>query len=386
MARIGVATTSCLLVCALVATASAAPSSPATRPGWPRTVAAGPVLPGPSGGLVVVSRQSFRYTVRAFRRDGRPLWTSSRTADCGNCDDGPQPEALQADGTYGPIGAEGDDIWAVDPRGRIVPGCAGVVSRAGGCVAGDRIVDPASRSSPGVRGRPAGGPPWTVSDDRYEWQDDSDVPPVTVADHAGLVYAAFASPVERSGGRAVPGLLMAVNPSARAIIWTRVGPTEALTALGAGLLVSRDGGIAAIGPDGADRWVRGLPPGQRVSPDGALHDAARGRLYISRTGAGAPGVTALVAGTGAQVWRTRPRDRARLLSVGRGGRVYLAIDAPSRRAVRAVRLADGAVAWERRTSVEVRGARELANGTVAVSAGARFASSSSDRLTVLDPR
>ena len=75
-------------------------------------------------------------TVSAYRRDGRRLWSARRAPGCGNCDDGPQPAVLQADGTYGPIGVEGDDFWAVDARGRIVTGCAGVVYPDGACVVG----------------------------------------------------------------------------------------------------------------------------------------------------------------------------------------------------------------------------------------------------------
>ena len=44
-----------------------------------------------------------------------------------------------------------------------------------------------------------------------------------------------------------------------------------------------------------------------------------------------------------------------------------------------------ATAWERRTSLPVRGARELAGGHVAVSAGQQFGPTTSDRLTVLVP-
>ena len=386
MRRITVAVALALLIAALAAAAAAAAAPARVLPGWPKSVGAGTVHQGPGGGIVVVSQDAFEYTVRAFRRDGGNLWTSRRTAACGNCDDGPQPEALQPDGTYGPIGAEGDDIWAVDDRGRVVTGCAGVVLPDGSCFVGGRRVDAGFAGFPAILGRPAAAPPWTAWDDRYEWQDDFDVPPMTVRDGAGVVYAAFSAPLDRASGNRLSGLLMAVDPDARTILWTRIGPVQALTALGSGVLVGRDGGIAAIGPGGADRWTRPLPPGQRVSPAGAIFDAARDRLHISRSGGGAPGVTALVASTGAQAWRTRPRDRARLLSVGRGGRVYLAVDATARRAIRGVRFADGSTAWQRRTSQEVRGARELADGTVAVSAGARFSSGSADRLTLLDPR
>ncbi len=374
-----------LLALLPVAPASAAPPSATTVPGWPRAIPAGTVLPGPGGGVVVVWRGEAGVTVRAFARDGRRLWSTTRDPDCGNCDDGPQPEALQPDGTYGPIGDEGDDSWAVDARGRIVEGCTGVVSADGACVAGAGLLSPLPPSlfAPGVRGRTASGVTWTASDPGWGWAGD--VPPMAARDAAGIVYVAFADPARASGGEPAPGLLMAVDPSARAVLWTRLGPTEVLTGLDEGVLVSENGGITAVGPDGVARWARPLAAGQRVRPAEVVNDAPRGRVYVGRTGGARPGVTALDAATGAQAWRTRPADRARLLSVGRGGRVYVAVDRPGLRAVRAMRIAGG-VAWERRTRIPALSARELADGTVAVSAGARYGHGSDDRLTLLDPR
>jgi hypothetical protein len=390
----GIATLIVAIVAAALPAASAVAASPRVVAGWPRNVAAGTVHQGPGGGLVVISigdatLEQGAQTVSAFRRDGRRLWSARRAPGCGNCDDGPQPEALQADGTYGPIGVEGDDFWAVDPRGRIVTGCAGVVYPDGACVVGGPREDAALRSSPAITGRPVGAPPWVVWDDRYGWRDEFDVPPMTVRDGAGVVYAAFVAPTERATGQRLwqSGLLMAVDPATHAILWTRVGPTQVLTGLGSGVLVSEAGGISAIGADGGVRWSRGLSSRQRVVPQQAVYDAARGRVYIGRAyGSEPPGVSALVVSTGAQAWRTRPRDRASLLSVGRGGRVYLAIDSPDRRAARAVRFADGRTVWEWRTSLPVLGARELVNGTVAVSAGNRYAPGRADRLTLLDPK
>ena len=234
-----------------------------------------------------------------------------------------------------------------------------------------------------------GVPPWAVWDDRYVWRDEFDVPPMTVRDGGGLLYAAFVAPTERATGRRLfqSGLLMAVDPTTQTILWTRVGPTQVLTGLGSGVLVNEAGGISAIGADGGVLWSRGLSDRQRAVPAQTVYDAARGRVYISRIiGHEPPGVTALVASTGAQVWRTRPADRASLLSVGRGGRVYLAIDAPGRRGARAVRFADGRTVWEWRTSLPVLGARELVNGSVAVSAGTPYSPSRADRLTLLDAR
>ena len=109
--------------------------------GWTVTTPAGTVEPGPEGGAVViayvpdlVNDLNATLTVTAFRRDGRRLWSAARRPECGNCDDGPQPTRRQPDGTYGPIGYEGDDFWSVDPKGRIVTGCTGVVLPDATCV------------------------------------------------------------------------------------------------------------------------------------------------------------------------------------------------------------------------------------------------------------
>ena len=277
------------IVAALLATGAVA-APPRVVAGWPRNVAAGTVHQGPGGGLVVISigdatLEQGAQTVSAFRRDGRRLWSARRAPGCGNCDDGPQPAALQADGTYGPIGIEGDDFWAVDARGRIVTGCAGVVYPDGACVVGGPREDAALRTSPAIMGRPVGAPPWVVWDDRYGWRDEFDVPPMTVRDGAGLVYAAFVAPTERATGHRLlqSGLLMAVDPTTHAILWTRVGPTQVLTGLGSGVLVNEAGGISAIGADGGVRWSRGLSARQRVVPAHAVYDAARGRVYIGRS-------------------------------------------------------------------------------------------------------
>ena len=74
------------------------------------------------------------------------------------------------------------------------------------------------------------------------------------------------------------------------------------------------------------------------------------------------------------------------MSVGRGGRVYLAVDAPGRRAARGVRLASGSTVWQHRTGQPVLGVRELVNGTVAISAGSGYAGSSGGRMAIIDPR
>lgn len=388
MGRLPPVVVSALALCA-VAPATAAPPSPPTVPGWPRAVHAGRVLQGPSGGVVVVSQATGAFRVSAFRRDGRRLWSHARRPDCGNCDDGPQPEALQADGTYGPIGDEGDDFWAVDALGREVPGCAGVVAPDGACTFVRVELSPAPDLDPVpvvVARGPSGAILWSTVEPGLEWVPENAVPPMTVADGTGRIHAGLAFGRDPGTGVAERGRIIAIDPASRAIAWRVVGPYEALVPLRAGVVAAEEGGIVALGPDGARRWARGLPAGQRVAPAATVYDAARDRLYVGRLGTSTPGVSAIDAATGRQLWRTRPRDRARLLSVGRGGRVYLAIDAPGRRAVRGVAFRTGRTVWQRRTRLPVQGARELADGTVAVSAGFRYAAGRSDRLTLLDPR
>ncbi len=368
------------LVAAVAVTATAAPAKPATLRGWPQNAPAGTVLQGPRGGAVVVGQDAFTYAAAAYRRDGRRLWRSVRTAGCGNCDDGPQPIALQADGTYGPIGPEGDDIWAVDGLGRVIAGCAGVVFADGTCITGRSLFDPRT-PHPSIVATAGPAPPWSVVQNDYIWQDGFDVPPMTVRDGAGLVYAAFDSPQSTTAGN-VPGLLVAVNPATRAVVWTRVGPHQVLAGFTSGVLVTEGDRIVSIGPDGTDRWARRL----RATPDQTVTDPPRDRVYVGPSGSGAPVVTAMSAATGAVAWRTRPADRARLMSVGRGGRVYVADGATGRLAARGMRFASGATVWRRSTDLPVLGVRELVNGTVAISAGNRYAGAFSGRMTIVDPR
>ena len=80
------------------------------------------------------------------------------------------------------------------------------------------------------------------------------------------------------------------------------------------------------------------------------------------------------------------RNGRRLWSTGRVPGCGNCVDGPARQGVRAVRIADGRIAWQRRTGQPVRGALELRNGLVAVSAGAQYARTSADRLTLLRPR
>ena len=362
--------------------AASAVAGPPTLRGWPQNAPAGPLMQGPQGGVVVVAQDGFTYTGAAYRRDGRRLWSTVRTASCGNCDEGPQPVALQADGVYGPIGPEGDDVWALDAAGHVVAGCPGAVFADGTCVTGRAMRFDPTAPHPSVVAAAGPAPPWSVVDSTFVWQDEFDVPPMTVRDGAGTVYAAFDSPRSVVVGP-VPGLLMTVDPVNHSVVRTRIGPRQVLAGFPSGVLVAEGDRIVSIGPDGVDRWSRTLS----TSPEQVAIDPARDRVYIGpRLGSNPVVVSALTASTGATVWRTRGGDRARLMSVGPGGRVYLAVDATGRRAARGVRFTTGATVWEHRTSQPVLGVRELVNGTVAISAGARFAGTSGGRMAIIDPR
>lgn len=366
------------LALACAGTAVAAPPSPPALPGWPRAAPAGSLLQGPGGGVVVVSEDDPNlFTVAAFRRDGRRLWTNRHAADCGNCDEGPQFPVLQPDGSYGPIGPEGDDTWAVSSRGARVRACVGVMFPNRVCVVAFGSPDLTVEARLGARTL------WSVTQPGYTYESEGFVPPMTVRDGTGLVYTAFEGPVPAAGPSAAPaGILLAVDPRTRKIAWTRTGPTQALVGLSSGVVVQEEGRIVALGADGAERWSQPLS----TSPDQVIADPLRDRLYV-----GTPGeeraVHALSVATGATLWQTAGRDQALLLSVGRSGRVYLSTYAPSGPTARAVRFSDGATVWQRRTNSLVMGMRELTNGTVAISVAPGLrARTQVGRMVIVDPR
>ncbi len=372
---------------ACAVTASAAPPSPPTVPGWPRAEAAGHVVEGPGNGPLVASSSGFDVTVSAYRRDGGLLWRVRRAPGCGNCDDGPQRETLWPDGTWGPFGWEGDDSWFLDASGRELPGCAGLVLADGTCIsAGYDLSVRGYTQRPEFRFGRMWAPREAVPGPAG-WQTlvEGDEPPMIVRDGAGLVYAALSPAIAPSGAPA-PGLLMAMDPVTRTVVWSLAGPTQVLAGLPSGVVVAADGGVGVVGADGAWRWHRRIPTyGARITPGATAADPARGRLYVGREGGGRRLVTALDLADGVVVWETPASLRARLLSVGRGGRIYLSIGRPRQLAVRAVRFRDARTVWERRTPAPVMSARELRNGTVAVSFGFGFRPRE-DRLTLLDPR
>ena len=63
------------------------------------------------------------------------------------------------------------------------------------------------------------------------------------------------------------------------------------------------------------------------------------------------------------MWRI---SGAELMSVGRGGRVYLGTHMSGRDSVRAVRFTNGSTVWQHGSRLPIAGVQELANGTVAV--------------------
>ncbi|WP_217921259.1 PQQ-binding-like beta-propeller repeat protein [Miltoncostaea oceani] len=283
----------------------------------------------------------------------------------------------------------------MDRRGRRIPGCNGILRADGTCLAATTAADdprlplltyPAFTIGP--PGDLPGVPPASGSAvlPGYEWSDGGDDNPLIVQDAGGLAYAAFRGPVDRASGVMLPGVLAAFDPEARIIVWATPGPVRVLTALAAGVLIVEGEGVAAVSPDGSTRWTRPVVRPQTVLT--AMADDARGQVYLGRSRRdAAEGVTALTASTGRQVWRTRPTEQARVLAVGRGGRVYLAIDAPAlRRSIRAVRWRDGTTAWERRVRGEVRSATELPDGAIAVSIARDRAGDPRSRLLLLDPR
>jgi outer membrane protein assembly factor BamB len=353
-------------VVAVAVAGVAAPSAqavPAVVAGWPVPGLAGPVLPGPGGGVVIVDEGVEEVYVAALRPDGRILWRSREDLGCGNCDFGPQPVRLQPDGTYGPLGAEGDSFWAVDRTGVRVTGCTGAVLADGTCVSGGL------RSGGGglavdvsaVRG---GAVRWTFTEPDFASVAEGDLAPPVVADGAGTAYAALGRGWVVSTATEVAGRLIALDIATGALRWRLDGPFRVLTGLPAGVLVADGARVSAV--DGAVvRWS--LPEGARARQGDTIADPARGRVYL---GLAADRVTpaevvAVDIASGAELWRTAAPDRARLLSVGPTGRVYVATERDGRPALRAID-PSGRGRWSSPVPNPVTGAAELARGRVAL--------------------
>lgn len=359
----------------LPAGAQAAVPSPAVVPGWPVTAPAGIVMRGPDGGVVLAASSGVAPTVRAYRRDGRLRWRTTQPLTCGNCRGTSQPPRLQPDGTYGPLPM--DPFWAVDQRGRKVRACDGVVYPDGGCA----YVQPVYPNAPARLDGPypaVSGPGYRVVDTSVRWYPESGGTAL-VRDDAGRLYAGLSDLVDLSGFGAAPARVIAVDPASSSFAWSVLGPTAALLGLDSGVLARTPTGLVSLGGDGATRWTRGIAGERQVDAVGL--DRRRGLIYLNVWVPFArrvpPVGLVLDAATGRTAWRTANRDRARFLSLGARGRSYVAIDRPGHLAVRALDAA-GRTLWERRTPTTVSSARELADGTVAVSAGTS--------LTLLDPR
>lgn len=342
-----------------------ASATPAVTPGWPVPAPVGTVLPGPAGGLVVIAGGGGQqHTVSAFRRDGVLRWTAARLAECGNCDDGPQPLLRHPDGTVGPVGHTGDDYWAVDGRGRIVRGCAGPVDPGGGCIEGDG-------NSPVVVRRDGPRVRWRHQERNFDWSAEDFAPPLVVTDGTSTVYTAF-----DGFGDEVPGRLIALDAQSGRLRWRVMGVEAVEAALPNGVLASTTRDLVAVGPDGSTLWSQALPGSARTgfsTPARALVDEDRERIYLDYQDGG---VHAIDSRTGETLWRTR----ASLLALGRSGTVYVGLG----RKLRAI-APDGRPAWEYATATRVSSASELSDGTVALSL--LGASDPSGGLVVrLDPR
>jgi outer membrane protein assembly factor BamB len=364
---------------ALSCTAQAA--TPSVVTGWPVVAASGSVHPGPGGGPVLIAEQYGVSSVAAFRLNGKRRWLSAYEPGCGNCNGGPETPGLQADGTYEPIGVEGDDFWGVDQQGARVNGCAGAVLADGTCirhrVVGAGFSPGPSTPYPAVVALRGTTQLWEYSQPTLSWTiaSNEQVPPVVYANPT-TVYTSLGAGL--TGQQPTDQQLIALNLSDGALRWRdfNVTPLAVLSTgvIGGTWLGYYDSGIVSYANDGTLRWTAKLPAKVRVK--NVLVDEAHGRVYVSLVRVGGGGaresdvfeLVALDAVTGMEKWRTRAVDRARPLSVGSNGLVYAGIDRDGRHALRAIG-PDGKGRWQFDTATRVEGARLLPDGTVALSTG-----------------
>ena len=355
--------TCALSLAALIPTGGFA-ASPTVIPGWPVPAAAGTVHLGPEGGPVVISDLAgFQTTssVAAFGRTGSLRWLNVRSWDCGNCDNGPQIAELQPDGTFGPLGPEGDGPWAVAPDGSTVGTCTGVTLPDRTCIAYETQVSPAFELTPSITAR-RGGLAWEYLSGVGPWHADGDDAPLKVVrDAAGGIYSSFG---DRFVGATVPQRMIALTPTGQ-LRWEAPGAAP-LVGLETGVLASRfEEGLVAFTVDGSVLWTaRGLVQGLWSM----TYDRPRQRIYASRGSAASEDsmVIALDSLTGNELWRTAERDHARLVSVdASSGVVYVAIDRLRQRGLKAIG-PDGRGRWQFDTTTPVVGARRLSDGTVAL--------------------
>lgn len=279
---------------------------------------------GPGGGVVTVTGRraapTFTYVTSAFRPNGTLIWRRVRLPGCGNCDDGPQPTARRPDGTVGPIGPTGDDFWAYTPAGEEVPGCSGALSAAGVCVSGGSAYDGSAPPNglPFATATIDGARLWRTDLPGIRWAEEFNVPPYVVRDGAGLAYMALAWPTDTATSTRLSGRLFALAALDGAPAWQADGPRMVLTGLDSGVLTRDEASITAFGPTGTVRWTRAVAANLTVLPADVRFDRPRRRVVVDGT-ASVPGVAVLNADTGATIWRTPPRDRARLLHAQPGG-------------------------------------------------------------------
>jgi outer membrane protein assembly factor BamB len=342
---------------------------------------------GPGGGVVTVTGLTASptpiYATSAFRPNGARLWRRVRPPGCGNCDDGPQPIVRQPDGTVGPIGPIGDDFWAYTPSGEEVAGCSGALSPAGVCVWG---------GSDYAGGGPPSGLPyatatidgarlWRTNLPGTRWLDEFNVAPYVVRDAGGMAYIALAGPTDTATGTRLSGRLFALAALDGTVAWQADGPRMVLAGLDLGVLTRDEAAITAYQPTGTVRWSRAVAANLQVFPSDVRVDRPRRRVVVDGM-TSAPGVAVLNADTGVTVWRTPPRDRARLLHAQPGGRVYVAADAGPRRGVLALN-ARGRLIWRLPLTTRAMGLTQMSGGRVAITVSPQGAGTS--RLLIVRP-
>ncbi len=355
-------------------TAGHASAAPAVVPGWPVGAPAGTVHAGPGGGVTVIADtieavEDPLTGVFAFGSNGRPRWRQLIGCSLGpDCQIPAAAPGLLPDGSFGPI-VHTDGPAGVAPTGAAIdPGCGGAPLADGTCVSA--TVPTAAGAT--VRASRAGNTIWTFTEPglRSMTPASVDLPPV-LTDSAGDVYVGFRDDAADGQGR-----ILAADPATGTVRWRRDG-VDALTGLGHGVLALTPSHLIALAPDGSATWTRPRSDLGLVTADlaassvAAIFDRASGHVYLAqRNDAGR--VVALDAATGRELWHTAVARRTAgggggpdpIVSVGPTGTVYLA-------AVRGghgllARAPDGRKLWQYRTATPVTGARELADGTVAL--------------------
>ena len=355
--------------------------APAITPGWPQPVPGGTVHRTLAGGPAVIGTFSQAFAVSAFGLDGTRLWANWRIPGCGNCDDGPQVPALQADGTYGPIGPTGDDYWSVDQDGRVVQSCTGVVLADRRCVSARlKFVGGATTTPvPMLQSVRAGVTLWEFQEPNFSWLPESDAPPLVVRDGSGIVYTGFGAGTDTTTKAAAPARMIAVDSATGAFRWRQLD-AEPLAALASGVVAKTAAGLTAYDGAGTVRWTSPVTGGAVADDVTSAAHTGPARVYATTK----TGVVALDAATGAEAWRTAVADDARLLSIAPSGRLYVAVDRAGRTGLRAISPA-GAGVWQLDTATRVMGARELADGTVALTTEGSH-NGMGDLLLRVDPR